>query len=399
MLSLRATLNDGTGSRYVDAQAANGILYTITTQPRFRAYNLSTLQEVASSTNLVTTPSGIALLSGGASAVVTSSSSSQVDLIQLSTGYRTSVTSGANTTVSNTINQQVAPGLANKAVSTRATTGTVQRIDASGSTMTVTSVTVAALSGQTARCIIPTGDGRYFIGTSDGKIHTINDTGFTYQTVTVPNTPNVSAPTFHVASLSYYDPYLLATTTHGTAYLYNYSSSAIVSTQMVGTCDSNSVTCPLSFAASGMAIMGRGLNPNNSWSDISEVYFEKGTITFPSTFFNEIAIAFNNTGLDPSTWIGWILANTTTANYQLRTFDILPNNNKIQVETAIQKPQGTYVGGDIIRVRDDGIGRTVVEVDQTIGASATLLPATEGHNYIEIAITTTPEFDVRQFLA
>lgn len=398
MLSLRATLNDGTGARYVDAQAANGLLYTITTQPRFRAYNLSTLQEMASSTTLVSTPSGIALLSGGASAVVTSSGSSQVDLVQLATGYRTLVTSGANTTVSNVISQQVAPGLGDKAVSTRATTGTVQRIDASPSVMTVTSVTVGALSGQTARCIIPTGDGRYFIGTSDGKIHTINDTGFTYQTVTLPNTPNVSAPTFHVASLSYYDPYILATTTQGMAYLWNYSSSAIVSTQMVGTCDSSNVTCPLSMNASGMAIMGRSLAPGNSYADIVEVYFEKGAITFPSTFFNEINIAFNNVGLDPSTWICWEQANTTTANYQLRTFDITPNN-KIQVETAIQKPQGTYVGGDIIRIRDDGIGRTVVESDQTIGASATLIPATEGHNYIEIAITTTPEFDVRQFLA
>lgn len=398
MLSLRATLNDGTGSRYVDAQASGGTLYTITTQPRYRVYNLSTLQEQASSTNLVSTPSGIALLSGGASAVVVSSGSSQVDLIEKSTGYRTLVTSGANTTTSNTINQQVAPGLSNKAVSTRSTTGTVQRIDASPATMTVTSVTVAALSGQTARCIIPTGDGRYFIGTSDGKIHTINDTGFTYQTVTLPTTPNISAPTFHVASLSYYAPYLMATTTHGTAYLYNYSSSAIVSTQSVGTCDGNSVTCPLSFAASGMAIMGRGIAANNSWSDISEVYFEKGAITFPSTFFNEITLAFNGCGLDPSTWIGWILGNTTTANYQLRTFNLTPNN-KIQVETAIQKPQGTYVGGDIIRLRDDGIGRSVVESDQTIGASATLISATEGHSYIEIALTTTPEVDVRQFLA
>lgn len=398
MLNLRATLNDGTGARYVDAQAANGLLYTITTQPRFRAYNLSTLQEMASSTALVSTPSGLALLSGGASAVVTSSGSSQVDLVQLSTGYRTLVTTGANTTVSNVINQQVAPGLSNKAVSTRATTGTVQRIDASPSVMTVTSVTVAALSGQTARCIIPTGDGRYFIGTSDGKIHTINDTGFTYQTITLPNTPNVSTPTFHVASLSYYDPYILATTTQGMAYLWNYSSSAIVSTQMVGTCDYSNVTCPLSMNASGMAVMGRSLTPGNSWSDISEVYFEKGAITFPSVFFNEINLAYNNVGLDPSTWICWEQANTTTANYQLRTFDITPNN-KIQVETAIQKPQGTYVGGDIIRIRDDGIGRTVVESDQTIGASATLIPASEGHNYIEIAITTTPEFDVRQFLA
>lgn len=398
MLSLRATLNDGTGSRYVDAQAANGILYTITTQPRLRAYSLTTLQELASTTNLVSTPSGIALLSGGASAVVTSSGSSQVDLVQLSTGYRTLVTSGANTTVSNTINQQVAPGLGEKAVSTRATTGTVQRIDASGSTMTVTSVTVGALSGQTARCIIPTGDGRYFIGTSDGKIHTINDTGFTYQTVTLPNTPNISTPTIHVASLSYYNPYILATTTQGAAYLWNYSASTITSVQSVSIGDSSNVTCPLSFAASGMALMGRSSAPSPSASDIHEVYFEKGAISFPSTFNNEIAVAFNNVGFDPQTNIGWIQANTTTANYQLRTFDITPNN-KIQVETAIQKPQGTYVGGDIIRIRDDGIGRTVVEVDQTIGAAPTLLPASEGHNYIEIAVTTTPEFDVRQFLA
>lgn len=396
MLTLRGTINDTSGARFVDAVSRDGTLYVATTQPKYLAFNLSTLQLMASSTTLVS-PSGIALVNA-ASAVVTSSTSSAVDRVELATGYRTQVTTGASTTVSNTISQQVA-AQGTTAISTRSTTGTVQKIDASTAGMTVSSVAVAALTGQTARCVIPkTGTSNFFIGTSDGKIHEINDTGFTFRTITFPNTPNVSTPTFHVGSLSYYDPYILATTTHGAAYLYNLSASSIQSVQMVGTADSSNVTCPLSQNASGMCLMGRALAPGNSYADVTEVLFEKGYITFPSTFFNEINVAYNNVGLDINTSICWIQANTTTGNYQLRTFDLIPNN-KIQVETAIQKPQGTYVGGNIIRIRDDGIGRTVVELDQAIGAAPVLLPAAEGHNYIEISRTSDPELDVRQFLA
>lgn len=403
MLTLRGTINDSSGARYVDATSdGNNNLFVVSTQPRFLRYNLSTLQLMASSSTLVSSPAGVVLLSGGASAVVPSSSSSQVDLVELSTCYRTQVTTGASTVVSNVINQQVAPGLTNKAVSTRSTTGTVQRIDASGATMTVASVTVAALSGQTARCIIPTGDGRYFIGTSNGKVHTINDTGFTYQTVDIPNTPNVSTPTIHVNSLSYKEPYLLIGTGHGATYLWNYSSSAIVSETMGGMNDSSSSATCFSNNASGMCLWAKSLAPGVSAADVSEITFERGAITFASTFFNEINVGYNSIGLDVPSNIGWILANTTTANYQLRTFDVTPNN-KIQVPTAIQRlvgPSFIYVGGRIIRLRDDGIGKAVVELGTTIGASQTDLTATEGRNYIELALTSGPDdWDVREFLA
>lgn len=401
MLTLRGTINDSSGARYVDAQAANGTLYTVTTQPRYRAYTLETMKEVATSSNLVA-PSGIALFSGGVSACVTSSTSSQVDFIELTTAYRTSVSTGASTTVSNTISQQVAAqGLI--AISTRSTTGTVQRINATTATPTVASVAVGALSGQTARCVIPkTGTDNWFIGTSDGKIHEIDLNGFVYQTITIPSTPAVSAPTIHVGNLSYYAPYILASTNHGSMYLYNYSSSAFVGHDMAHPCDSSNVCTPLSMAASGLAIMGRPTTPGNSWSDITEVYFEKGSILCNSVFFNEINLAFNNVGLDQTSSKAWILGNTTTGNYQVRVFDVT-SNAKVTVPTAIQylsSPNWVYVGGRIIRIRADKPGTGIIEVGTTIGAAQTEVIASEDHSYTEIALTSGPEqWDIREFKA
>jgi hypothetical protein len=151
-----------------------------------------------------------------------------------------------------------------------------------------------------------------------------------------------------------------------------------------------------------MCIAGRSLAPAGSYSDIHQIYFEKGAISFASSFNNEIALGYNQVGLDRVNNIAFIMANTTTANYQLRTFDVTPNN-KVTVPTAIQRlvgPSFIYIGGRIIRLRDDGIGKALVELDTTIGAAQTDLTATEDHRYIELTLTSGPsEWDVREFLA
>lgn len=390
---------------YTVAGTINGVvsngahIITATSTPTAYKHDINTLQMVASG-GLTGTPAGIALLGASlASAVVVNSGSSRVDFIDIGTMGVTGVTTGAATVSStSTYSQNVASFPASGfALATRSTNGTLTAIN--GNTRQVSSLTVSGLSGTQASCVVPRLDSTtFFVGTKNGKIVETNTSGATVQTITLPTTPNVgSAPTTIVSGLSYFNNRLLIQTDSGPQYLYNLNTSSYDMVTMGSDAFGTSNYGPLCQSASGFTLLGRG-QTNTGVNACMEVFFDSPQIT--------TVLRYNETsGRTVGTWIDSTLNRGVTVSNDagngalpLRTMEAGPYN-KVSVETRVQD-SGTDIAARILRIRDDGIGRTCVELDQNISAFQTFLPATDGHNYIEIAITSGPEkMDAREFQA
>lgn len=221
MLKLFGTINDErvtSQSRFMDGVANNGILWVTTQRPDIRSYNLSTLALGATAT-VSANPAGVCMINM-ASAVTVSSSTGAFDLVEVAGGYRQAYTTSAATCYTNQIGQQIAahPHL-EMALATRSTTGTLQRFN--GSNFTITSLTASAITGQNARCLIAKdGSNNWLVGTTDGKIHEVDNTGQALKTITIPNTPSSTTSAVYVSALAYYGDHLLAVSNSG--YLYHY---------------------------------------------------------------------------------------------------------------------------------------------------------------------------------
>lgn len=399
MLKLFGTINDErvtSQSRFMDGVANNGILWVTTQRPDIRSYNLSTLALGATATTSAN-PAGVCMINL-ASALTVSSSTGAFDLIEVSGGYRQAYTSGANACYTNQIGQQIA---AHKhlgiALATRSTTGTLQRFN--GNTFAITSLTASAVTGQSARCIIAKeGSNNWLVGTTDGKIHEVDNTGQALKTITVPNTPSTATAAVYISALNYADDYLIAISNSGYMYHYKYSTSTLLNTQFVGNGNGSTGGNSLSsISASGMCLMGYGRAPSSQGLEVSEVNFTSNNLTLSSIYTNEANLECQNVGFDPLTKKGWYIS-TNNSFYALRVFDVT-SPHKTTSPTRLQDPPGTDIAGRIIRIRDDGIGRTFVEIDQNVSAGLTQVPCTQDHNYIELAIESgSPDkFDIRTF--
>lgn len=399
LTSLIGDIYDQNQSRINDAVVYDGMIYTVTAQPAYRTYNCLTLAPSASGTGVVSSPSGIALVNAG-SAVVVSFASNQVDWVQLSTGARTGVTSGAATTFYNTAGQQVAANRSTGyALATKSTTGSVTLINALA--FTCSSMTVTPLSGQNATCVIVK-DSNFLIGTTDHKVHEVSIAGSLVKSLTIPSTPQAAAPTsLRVASMSYYNGYLLVANTAGVVFLYDWSQSTptLLGSFAKSAWDlNNNVT--LSQSVSGSCIIANfGTMAQGQVQGIGEIYFEKGQIVSQDLLFTNRVAGYTGCSLDPIQNFAIVITSDTTSGSPLRVLRV-SGNNKVNVTTRIQDPVNVDISGRIIRIRNGGIGRKVVEVDTTIPSAETNVSATENMQYIEIALTTSPnKWGVREFKA
>lgn len=400
MINAYKDLYAGVSSTLRGAFTDDNYLYVLTSAPDFRKYNLQTLEQVNSNLTVSSTPKGIALIYGATGAAVFESSA--VDFIDLNTNARTQVTTGASSTRSdNMYSQHIATIPASGfGISTRGTNGTVQAIN--GVNGTVSSLTVGGLTGAQATCVtVRPETNTFFIGSNDGKVHEINSSGATLRTLTLATTPNVgSAPIRHVVGISYCNPYLAILENGGAFYLYNYTASSYSYTGILESGNSSlantncSVFCT---AASGTAYYGKG-NTGLVGQSFCEVFFNANQPVF-LPYYNETTAAMTVSAVSAANNRAF-MATTLALNGVLpfREFTGGPFN-QVQVNTRVQD-SGTDVAARIIRIRDSGIGRTCVELDQNIPSLSTPLPATEGHNYIEIAIVSGPEkMDIREFQA
>lgn len=390
---------------YTVAGTINGVtsngahVITVTSTPTAYKHDINTMQMVASA-GLTGTPGGVALLGSTlASAAVVNTGSSRVDFIDIGTMGVTGVTTGAATISStSTFSQNIASFPASGfALSTRSTNGTLQAIN--GNTRQVSSLTVSGLSGTQASCIVPRdGFNTFLVGTKNGKVIETNSSGATIWSLTLPTTPNVgTTPTNQISGLSYYNGNLLIQVESGPLYLYNMTASSYSHTVMGSDAFGTSNWAPLCQSASGFTILGRGQTNTGLMASMECAFDSNQIVTVPR--YNETGGRSTANWIDSTTSRSFAISNDAgNGSLPFRGMSGGPYN-KVSVDTRVQD-SGTDVGARIIRIRDEGIGKKCVELDTNISAFTTPLPATEGHNYIEIAIISGPEkMDVREFQA
>lgn len=390
LTSLIGDIYDANQSRINDVVAYDGVIYTVTAQPAYRSYTSLTLAPLASGTGIVGTPSGIALVNA-TSAIITSSGSNQVDWINLTTGSRVGVTSGAATTMYATaggqvdVNRSTGYGLA-----TKSATGSVTLINALA--YTCSSMPVTPLSGQNATCV-RVKDSNFLIGTTDHKIHELTIAGTLVKSLTLPSTPQVSAPTsLRISSISYYNGYVLAVNTAGVLFLYDWTQSTPVLLDMyfkTGWDLNNSSV--LSASASGACLLTGLLSLSQGQSQaVCEIYFEKGEILEQDIYYNNRVSGYTGNSYDPIQNYAVAITSDTTSGTPLRVFRTT-GAKKVNVPTRIQDPINVDISGRIIRLRDGGVGKCCVELDTSISSVPTDLVCTDNMGYIEIALATSPD--------
>jgi hypothetical protein len=380
-----------TSFSFRDVRATATRLFAVTSTPLFKAYDIENGQELYSLTP-VSGACGIAIVND-LSAILVSNTNNQVDFIQLSSGYRTLITSGASTVNTNTNTQQVT-AVNGIAIATRAIASTVMKITASA----VSQLTVTGMTGIAKCATCDLTSGTYFLGTTDGKIHEINSSGTLLATVTLPCTPGISVADVDIFGISVSLPYVAVTTGQGYLYIYNWSTGTIktVLPIMEATATTNGVALCDSVSGYTAFIMSRANGSDGMATSV--MYFKEGVPYIEQFEFNNSG----QTGIGSGITEGWLWSwtNDANANMQLRRWEY-PTFANVNVGARIDDPEGTPRAGTVIRIIDGGIGKKRLQSVTDIGAFEQQIACTDDRDYIEIVDYTqgTNKTGFREFTA
>lgn len=386
----------------------SNFIYVVTNQPDYRVYNWNAKQ-TNTTLSLSSTPTAIALASP-ASGVI-GYSAARISIVDANNN-KLDITTNALATCSTSFDQQVAGSPShNLAISTTSTNGKMCKTDLSA--QTVSQLSPTPLSGTQASCVFYKSDtNTWLVGTLTGKVFEMDSTGSQVgSTLTLANTPNVSAPTLYVTAVAFYNGYLLIAC-YGTIFCYLWPSGVFnwsipYATETYGFSQTQPATF-ISTPACGLCLVGQGSQQTpNSTTGVSELFFNlvSGNIPTLTTKYNEsVSGAFRGgiqptvTGLDYSkAWV--VFGNAEGTGLQLRLYNI-SSPYPCSETTRFQNPIGTDVAFRCIRIRDNGIGRTAVELDQNVAAGIVSVACGADQQYIELALYNnigTMDWDVREF--
>lgn len=404
MLSNPRDIQTSTSMIFADVALDDTYIYAVTKSgaDSFRKYNYN-LEQVNTSLTIHASVAGITLITA-ATAVTVSTSSNSVDFIDVNTNARTNITSGANTAYSGGFGPQVCGNReAGVAIATRNSNGNIQKIT---SAQAVSTLSPTSLSGAQASCIIlktsATGDlQRWLLGTNNGKIIEIDASGTEYQTITLPTTPQISAPTqYTVSGLAHYDDKLLVVTSYGILYIYKYSTSQLLSKEILYDASLVNPTngCVVG-SASGLALIGSGRSTGGG-NSLSEYFFNTSNPNFQENYYNldTGAVIVSNIRINPYRGKAVITFSTGTGAAQMRMFDI--DIGMAAEPVDLQNPVGVRVDGRVIRILDNGIGRSTIDSDTSVtaGSYPYSIPCRRNQTYIDLAlIDGETKWDIREF--
>lgn len=380
-------------STFKAAYAYNGKLYTLDAN-NWRRFDLTTLAPELGPIALTGTTSSITLL-GAASSVITGSTTT-IDIVENSSGFRQTITGGQAAPISK---GQLSKGNPTSSIAFAAsnTNNNIVKIDGSGSTITASVVSPAALSGTTARSFCLK-DSNWLIGTANGKVIEINSAGTSSNTITLPTTPNVgTAPTRSVSGISYFNDKLATLDDRGVFYVYSYIASSIDYINMLGAATTagaanGNVLCE---ASSGLIINGQQFTQTTPTAVNVVDITVKPVKILESVHMPDKTSTLVDCGIDNTINKAFVVSG---GNF-IRVFDIIPSN-KVMISTRVQDPITFDIVGNIIRLRRNKKGRTVFELESTIIAGANNLSSTHGNSYIEIGMNSgKTKYDLREFNA
>ncbi len=397
MLSNPKDITQGSSTGFRDMVSDGTYLHVCTSQSRYKKYNIQTTQQVNTDLTILSGAACISMIAA-ASVVIGSSTSSSVDIVDINTYARTNFTTNAGTVNKATGGQQMAGFISQGVVmSTRGTNSTIQKIASNG---TITQLTPSAISGVRVHTITTTSEasGTWLCGTSDGKVHEFNASGTVLKSITLPTDAYVNTPAIIVTGLSFYNDRLLVMNNHGITYLYRYSDSTLLEKGFGCLEVSNAISSSLCHSASNTTITTPCIGTNNAAATY-ELFF-RDQMMVEDSYMNISASQWYGGAIDPITNKAFINSANTSSFESLRILDISPTR-KINVSTKAQNPPGNNVTARIIRIRDGGVGKAVIESDTNIAAAETDIVSTEGRNYIELALISDAgsKYDIREFKA
>lgn len=374
----------------------NEIIIVETSTPSLRVFNMSTKAQRGSNVTVLSSPAGVTLLTT-ASAVVISGTVTTYDLVELSSLTRQNYT-GGNIAATIEKGQQIAGNTSLEiAFGTSSTAGNLVKFTNSFPTP-VSIIQPPALSGSTATTIITKGS-NWLIGTNRGQVLEINSSGIVLDILSIDNSPNIGASGLEtpiVAGLSVANDFLAITTSQGLLYVYNWLTKTMLYKQPIG--DSQSISgrgTVLCESSSGVTIFGNNKNvfDNNVAIELDFIQSPPQMRDILFTDSNGFVVA---SGINPNTAKAWILQQTVN---KIRFFDVSARVTSTR-NTRIESPAGTSVRGRIIRIIDNGVGNTQIELDSAIDNQTTNFPVSSGKSIIEIAMTDSginEKFSVSQY--
>lgn len=393
-LTLRTDLIISGGFGYVAACSDSTNFYTCTTTSDFRYYDWSKLAQQNTTLSLASfnnSPADMCLVTS-ASALACSTNANQTCILGVTTNDARNLTVPA--CYARRGQQVCSDHTTGIAFITKATNSSLTRVNCL--TQVVSSITPAALSGAQASCIVnKTGSGGAIMGTNNGKIIEIDSAGAQVSTFTLPTTPNVSTPSLSVSGLSYYNDNLLVLTDRGILYHYTFSSSTLKYTGVLPSLTSATGTGGvLCESASGYTLHGVG-NAAGA-AHVPELYFNNSAVSFQDGFWSETFYSVYAVGVAPDPVNqAWIIYNTSSGK-MLRIF-YTPETKIVTEPTRSKDPADISVR--VIRYRDNGPGKSFVEIDTSASAGSFSVNCTKGQNYIELAIKSAGpnRWDIREF--
>lgn len=236
------------------------IIYVESTGNTLRKYDPSTQSQVGGNITTLSTPAAVCMINSS-SAAVFSSGVTTVDIIEISSGYRTNLSGG--TALSSTVKSQQCAGDTSTAtaISISATARKVVKVNNGA----VTSLTIQSDSSAIMNCCILKSSGRWLIGGQFGKIYEIDASGNIVDQLDIglldnagqlgPVSGSLLSTTVEYMS---YDNNLLLVSTDGAVILLDWSTKTVLHRS---NSNNNTLGNCLCAASSGITLSSR---PNTS---------------------------------------------------------------------------------------------------------------------------------------
>lgn len=397
----KVTLPSNAKQSALVSSASNQVAIAYAT-PALRVYNLTSGAQVGSTATLANNCDGMVVVANGASAVCATNSSSNWQLVQLSTAYVQTYAGGLAMPFTDH-NQQMDYDPVNGIVmGGSSTSGKVSILNLN--TYAMSQVTPAYLNylGAKATCVFFKGNGRFIIGTDQNCILEIDSAGNTYNVIRLPlDQFEKQAPgtgVYHVIShLALWNDILTVISKVGNIYQYSYTNGDLLYKSLwnIGSF-SNPVGAFLCTPVSGIVICGGVANPNNAGMypvfevDISMVPYQIRDVAWFSTSTSNY---YNSVGINPATNAAWA-GNFTDSTLYLFTLAAKPYVNTF---VKFNDPPGVPVQGSCIMY--DETDSTLI-CDVTVPPAGANISVPTGKTMLQIGMIyngTDTKFDLTEF--
>lgn len=348
------------------------------------------------------------VLCGTSSAVLNYTGTSRFDVINLSNLTRAGITTNANASRSIGPHQLAANTTTNYACATHTSASRFHIINCVAGTATVYNPTFLTTGSQNVNCVC-TKDSNFILGTDIGNIYEVDTSGTLVAGYSLPRTPNngTSPTSYGISALAYSNGQLLASTTRGVIYTLQHSASSVLSDgEFLG----GDVLYPTdtSFISFSNVVSGScfgnmpGISNAGSYKPIPVFWIGNSNPTVANNIFTENTSNIIYSSVSPGSEY-FVAACSVSSNsaFRVKVFRFLDPLVYDFTSTRIQYPLGVDISGNILRLKDGGIGNVVIDLDQSVPAGVTNLPAAKWNSYIELALdgaaSSVELWDVRQF--